>query len=43
MGDGKGSFEQLLLIMPEGWEGKAKELGALVRGAENQRSRGKRS
>jgi len=25
------SFEQLLSVMPEGWEGKAKELGVLTR------------
>jgi hypothetical protein len=30
----KTSFEQLLSVMPSGWEEKAKELGALVRGRE---------
>jgi hypothetical protein len=30
----KTSFEQLLPVMPSGWEEKAKELGALVRGRE---------
>ncbi|MDR2660377.1 MAG: transposase [Spirochaetaceae bacterium] len=30
----KTSFEQLLSVMPDGWEAKAKELGALVRGRE---------
>jgi hypothetical protein len=34
MDEGKTSFERLLSVMPEGWEGKAKELGALVRGRE---------
>jgi hypothetical protein len=29
MNEGKTSFEQLLPAMPEGWEAKAKELGAL--------------
>jgi hypothetical protein len=31
MEKGKASFEQLLSVMPEGWEDKAKELGALLR------------
>jgi hypothetical protein len=30
----KAGFERLLSVMPEGWEEKAKELGALVRGRE---------
>jgi hypothetical protein len=30
----KTGFEQLLSIMPEGWEEKAKELGAFTRGRE---------
>jgi hypothetical protein len=30
----KAGFEQLLSVMPEGWEDKAKELGAFVRGRE---------
>ncbi|MDR2602003.1 MAG: hypothetical protein LBC53_06080 [Spirochaetaceae bacterium] len=30
----KTSFEQLLSVMPDGWEAKAKELGALARGRE---------
>jgi hypothetical protein len=30
----KTNFERLLSVMPEGWEDKAKELGALVRGRE---------
>jgi hypothetical protein len=30
----KTGFERLLSVMPEGWEDKAKELGALVRGRE---------
>jgi hypothetical protein len=34
MDEGKTSFEQLLSVMPEGWEDKAKEVGALVRGRE---------
>jgi hypothetical protein len=34
MEEGKVSFERLLSVMPEGWEDKAKELGALVRGRE---------
>ncbi|MDR1278581.1 MAG: hypothetical protein LBK02_07510 [Treponema sp.] len=34
MDEGKTSFERLLSVMPEGWEAKAKELGALVRGRE---------
>jgi hypothetical protein len=29
-----GSFEELLSVMPEGWQAKAKELGALTRGRE---------
>jgi hypothetical protein len=35
----KTSFEQLLSVMPEGWEEKAKELGALVRGGEIKNAR----
>ena len=31
MGWGKDTFEQMLQILPEGWEAKAKELGALRR------------
>jgi hypothetical protein len=31
MGRGKNTFEQLLCLLPEGWEEKAKELGALQR------------
>jgi hypothetical protein len=31
MGKGTGDFERLLAFMPEGWEAKAKELGALQR------------
>jgi hypothetical protein len=31
MNERKTSFERLLSVMPEGWEAKAKELGALVR------------
>jgi hypothetical protein len=31
-------FEGLLLVMPKGWEEKAKELGALVRGWEIKNS-----
>jgi hypothetical protein len=31
MGEGKASFEHLVAVMPEGWEDKAKELGALLR------------
>ncbi|MDR1219009.1 MAG: transposase [Treponema sp.] len=34
MDEGKTSFERLLSVMPEGWEDKSKELGALVRGRE---------
>jgi hypothetical protein len=34
MDEGKVSFERLLPVMPEGWEAKAKELGALLRGRE---------
>jgi hypothetical protein len=34
MDEGKTSFERLLSVMPERWEEKAKELGALVRGRE---------
>jgi hypothetical protein len=34
MREGETSFERLLSVMPEGWEDKAKELGALVRGRE---------
>jgi hypothetical protein len=34
MDEGKTSFEQLVSVMPEGWEAKAKELGALARGRE---------
>jgi hypothetical protein len=34
MDEGKTSFEQLLSVMPEGWEAKAKELGAWSRGRE---------
>jgi hypothetical protein len=30
----KTGFEQLLSVMPGGWENKAKELGALARGRE---------
>jgi hypothetical protein len=30
----KADFERLLSVTPEGWEEKAKELGALVRGRE---------
>jgi hypothetical protein len=30
----KTSFEQLLSVMPDGWEAQAKELGALARGRE---------
>jgi hypothetical protein len=30
----KTGFERLLSAMPKGWEGKAKELGAFVRGWE---------
>jgi hypothetical protein len=30
----KTRFEQLLSVMPDGWEVKAKELGALTRGRE---------
>ncbi|GHU97828.1 hypothetical protein FACS189483_04870 [Spirochaetia bacterium] len=29
MGAGKDDFESLMAFMPEGWEAKAKELGAL--------------
>jgi hypothetical protein len=32
MDEWKTGFEQLLSVMPEGWENKAKELGALARG-----------
>ncbi|MDR1955225.1 MAG: transposase [Treponema sp.] len=31
MKEGKVTFEQLVSVMPEGWEDKAKELGALLR------------
>jgi hypothetical protein len=31
MGEEKDQFESLMVFMPEGWEGKAKELGALQR------------
>jgi hypothetical protein len=34
MGRGKRQFERLMEIMPEGWEEKAKELGALQRARE---------
>jgi hypothetical protein len=34
MDEGKTGFEQLLSVMPEGREDKAKELGALTRGRE---------
>jgi hypothetical protein len=34
MDEGKTSFEQLVSALPEGWEAKAKELGALERGRE---------
>ncbi|MDR1901125.1 MAG: transposase [Treponema sp.] len=34
MKEEKASFEHLLSVMPEGWEDKAKELGALQRGRE---------
>ncbi|MDR1232079.1 MAG: IS4 family transposase [Spirochaetaceae bacterium] len=34
MDKGKTSFEQLLSVLPEGWENKSKELGALTRGRE---------
>ena len=34
MGGGKKQFEQLLRFLPEGWEAKAKELGALKRARE---------
>jgi hypothetical protein len=30
----RAGFERLLSVMPEGWKGKAKELGALARGRE---------
>jgi hypothetical protein len=30
----KAGFERLLSVMPEGWKGKAKELGALAHGRE---------
>jgi hypothetical protein len=29
MGTGNYEFEQILKLLPEGWEAKAKELGAL--------------
>jgi hypothetical protein len=32
MGEGKNQFKQLLQLLPEGWDGKAKELGAFQRG-----------
>ena len=32
----KTGFERLLSVVPQGWEDKAKELGALVRGRENK-------
>jgi hypothetical protein len=31
MGAGNNQFKAILEILPEGWEGKAKELGALIR------------
>ncbi|MDR1218402.1 MAG: hypothetical protein LBK73_02205 [Treponema sp.] len=34
MDEGKTSFERLLSLMPEVWEDKSKELGALARGRE---------
>jgi len=34
MGREKKRFKQLLKILPEGWEAKAKELGALQRARE---------
>jgi hypothetical protein len=34
MREKKADFERLLSVMPQGWEEKAKELGALVRGRE---------
>jgi hypothetical protein len=34
MDEGKTGFEQLLSVVPEGWENKAKGLGALARGRE---------
>ncbi|GHV87580.1 putative transposase InsL for insertion sequence element IS186A [Spirochaetia bacterium] len=34
MGEEKSGFERLLALMPEGWEAKAKELGALKRARE---------
>jgi hypothetical protein len=34
MNESKTSFEQLVSAMPDGWEAKAKEPGALVRGRE---------
>jgi hypothetical protein len=40
MEEGETSFEQLLPVMPEGWEGKAKELVALARGREIKNAAG---
>ena len=34
MGRGKDRFKQLLGLLPEGWEAKAKELGAFQRARE---------
>ena len=34
MGWGEYRFEELLQFLPEGWEAKAKELGALQRAGE---------
>ena len=34
MGREETNFERLLSVMPPGWQNKAKELGALLRGRE---------